>query len=132
MTAGHIPPEWLAAARSNETSATVEDQLRDILNVRTVEIDATGSVWIVDPAEGHWLTQDRIDEILQQIDAGVRPLATHADAMTNSYRVDAFAASGQRLASETIEADASDTALHQMAELYPEADRFAAIEIEMP
>lgn len=48
---------------------------------------------------------------------------------TTRYRVDAFVASGQRIASETIEADASDSALHEMAERHPKAERFAATPI---
>lgn len=48
---------------------------------------------------------------------------------TTRYRVDAFVASGQRIASATIEADASDSALHEMAERHPEAARFAATPI---
>ena len=35
------------------------------------------------------------------------------------YHVDAYAAGGQRVASETIEADGSDAALHTMAEQAP-------------
>ena len=47
----------------------------------------------------------------------------------NSYRVDAFAdpAGKQRIASETIEADGADTALHVMSERYPQAAIYAAV-----
>ena len=48
------------------------------------------------------------------------------------FRVDAFAKSGQRVASETVEADASDTALHEMAERCPKATTFAATEVTNP
>lgn len=51
---------------------------------------------------------------------------------TNRYRVDAFVASGQRIASETIEADASDSALHDMAERHPRAERFRATPVRRP
>lgn len=42
------------------------------------------------------------------------------------YRVDAYAAGGQRIASETIDTDGSDTALHHMAEQFPNAQHLRA------
>ncbi len=50
--------------------------------------------------------------------------------MTRRYLVDAFATGGQRVASETIEADASDTALHRMSERHPKAASFAAEKVK--
>lgn len=47
--------------------------------------------------------------------------------MTRRYHVVAFTAGGRHVASETVEADASDTALHQMLDRYPKAQRCAAV-----
>ena len=45
------------------------------------------------------------------------------------FRVNAYAAGGQRLASKPIWADAADTALHEMAEEFPQAVAFNATPI---
>lgn len=49
--------------------------------------------------------------------------------MTRPYRVYAFMPGGHHVESETIDADASDTALHEMAERHPMAHRFQAEEV---
>lgn len=67
--AGRINPEWLAAARMNETSVnTVEDWFATVAN-QTVEIDAEGSVWLV--TAGQWMSQEAIDDACKAIDAGL-------------------------------------------------------------
>jgi hypothetical protein len=72
QNAGRINPDWLSDARANEHGdETVEAWFVRALNVKSVEIDEEGSIWIEGAQQGGWLSQSEIDETCKQIDAGV-------------------------------------------------------------
>ena len=77
-TAGVIPADWLDTARRNAgAESTVEDWICRAHNSKTrrgciTNIDDSGAVWVSDSVEGRWLSQDEIDALCKQIDAGPR------------------------------------------------------------
>jgi len=70
--AGTINKTWLDNCRVNESEESrVEDWFGQFFNCQTVEISDDGSLWIEGPQAGHWVDQERIDEAMSAIDAGI-------------------------------------------------------------
>lgn len=69
---GTINKDWLDNCRSNESDeSTVEDWFRTVFNCSKAEIAEDGSLWIEGPQVGHWVDQERINQAIESIDAGV-------------------------------------------------------------
>lgn len=54
--------EAVAALRAN--SQDPEDLVREWKSCREAEIDAAGDIWVADPQEGHWLSDDELAAFL--------------------------------------------------------------------
>ena len=132
---------------TNDLTETVRDQLGvtltapELVDVRLMLSERAEDSLVEffgDRVEGG-LTRDGCIAVSNLLaDFGGPEMPTYAEALKlglqrldrrqRRYRVDAYSGN-RRIASETIEADASDTALHEMMDHHPEATLVRAVEV---